>query len=155
MTSYRIGAIFYIIWGILHLGSGVVGIWLTGQPTTPDWASGMAAVPTLASGLNDAGLGLIRQHSFNIAVGGTVAIIIAAIGNWQNARWAWAVNAVLIALLDLGMILFILAPGHVPLIDGLIGPALWLGGLVLTTLALRGDTDRTHSPNSSPEGTSL
>lgn len=134
MIYARIGAIFYIVWGVLHLGSGLVGIWLTGQPGTPDWASGMAAVPTQETGVPEATLGLIRQHSFNIALGGAAAILIAVVGNWRARTWAWIANGLLIAGLDLGMIIFMLTPGHVPLLDGLIGPAFWLIGFVFTTL---------------------
>ena len=125
----RIGAVLYVVWGLLHLGSGLLGIWLTGQPGTPDRAGGMAAMPTQASGLSEAGLGLIRQHSHDIATGGAVAMAIA--------------------LLDLGMIVFVLLPGHVPLLDGLIGPVLWLGGLALTTLARPA---RPHSTTIRPKG---
>lgn len=94
----------------------------------------MAAVPTQASNVPEATLGLIRQHSFNIAIGGAAAIVIAVFGNWRARNWAWIANGVLIAGLDLGMIIFMLIPGHVPLVGGLIGPALWLTGCTLTTM---------------------
>lgn len=134
MIYARIGAALYIIWGLMHLAAGSVGIWLTGQPITPDWAAGMAAVPSGDSGVADATVGLVRQHSFNIAVGGAMAILIAVFGNWNNRRLAWILNGALIASLDLGMIIFMLIPGYVPLVDGLIGPALWIAGLAFTTL---------------------
>lgn len=137
MTAARIGAALYIVWGILHLGSGMVGIWLTGQPATPGWAMGMAAVPTVGSGLEKASLGLVGQHSFNIAAGGLIAILVAALGNWRNNRTAWWLNGALIAVLDLGMVIFMLLPGHVPLLDGLLGPLLWASGFALTTWAQR------------------
>ena len=138
VTVYRIGAMLFILWGLLHAVSGGMGIYLTTLAAVPDWAGSMAVVPGRWSGLPESSLGLFRQHSYNIAAGGVAASLIAVFGNWRNSRLAWIVNGALIAVLDLGMVVFMLLPGHVPLLDGLIGPILWAGGFLLTGLGQAG-----------------
>jgi hypothetical protein len=53
---------------------------------------------------------------------------------WRNSRPGYWANLSVVSALDVGFILFVVAPCHVSLAGGLPGPALWIAGAVLTTI---------------------
>jgi hypothetical protein len=111
------GAIFYVLWGCLHL-----------------WAA--KAVFQLGAGLPPGMVrGRVFQDALNLLCFGITGIIIALTLNVRNNPWGYWINLSLLALADAGLILFVLIPGYMPLWPGLAGPVLWILGWLLTTLA--------------------
>lgn len=115
LTTYRIGAICYFIWGVLHLPIGY-----------SVYQGGLE----LESGIVR---GRVLQMGFYLGIAGLVAIAISR-WNWTNNRNAYWVNLILTTAIDLGFILFLLVPGYVPLSRGLPAPIIWVLGVVFSTM---------------------
>jgi len=111
------GAIFYVLWGCLHV-----------------WSA--KAVFQLAAALPP---GIVRgrvfQDAWNLLFFGITVITIAVTLNVRNSTWGYWINLWILALADTGLIFFALIPGYMPLWPGLAGPILWILGWLLTTLA--------------------
>lgn len=114
-----ISAALYGLWAILHLGAA----WQVWQ---------------LAAQVDRGALqGRVEQDAWHLAMIALLAAWIAWTRNRVNDRQGFAANAVLVGLTDVGFILLLLLPGHVPPWPGAIGPSVWLGALVCGAVALR------------------
>lgn len=113
----RLGAIAYFIWGALHVLAG--------------WK--IFAMAATVSG--DLVQGRLQQAGWNLICIAIGAMVIAATMNWRQSVAGYWLNLVLISATDLGFVFFLLAPGRTDLAEGLVGPAFWIVGLVLTSLA--------------------
>ncbi len=115
---HRIGAVAYVLWGLLHM-----------------LAASEAA--RLAMSV-DAGAiqGRLLQNAWSLAIFALVATVVAMTMNWNNSRAGYWINLVTVSAADLGFIIFILAPGHLPLWPGALGPVLWIAGALFTTIGL-------------------
>lgn len=115
---HRIGAIAYVLWGLLHMLAAS--------------EAGRLALSVDAGAVQ----GRLLQNAWSLSVFALVAAVVAVTMNWNNSRAGYWVNLVTVSAADLGFIIFILAPGHLPLWPGVLGPALWITGAFFTTLAL-------------------
>ena len=130
LKAHRIGAIFYTIWGVLHLPIGY-----------SVYTGGLE----LESGIVQ---GRVLQMGFYLNVAGLVAIAIAR-WNWVNNDTAYWANFWLTTIIDVGILSFLLFPGYVSLIRGLPAPITWVLGVVFTTIGhfQAGNTRRQHNKN--------
>jgi hypothetical protein len=124
---HKIGAIFYILWGILHLLGAANGFRL--------------------AGVLDPGLiqGKLLQHAWNTGLFGAFGLTVAILLNWKNSRTGYWLNLLVLGVTDLGYVLFVVLPGYVSPVEGWSGPVLWLLGAVFTTLGVR-TADRAATP---------
>jgi hypothetical protein len=113
----RLGASFYVVWGLLHL-KAAYGVYLLTQ--------------TLQAGMTQ---GRLLQSAWNLAALALTAIAVAIWLNWKSDKIGYWVNLVTISVTDVGFILFILVPGYVPLIPGIAGPIFWILGGIFTTMS--------------------
>ena len=115
----KLGAVAYVLWGLLHLNAARL-VWQAGQ------------------GL-DAGFiqGRMLQLSWDLLFFATFSIVVAVTMNWKNSRCGYWLNLVIVSAADIGFILFLLLPGHVPMNPAALGPILWLVAVVLSTLGFR------------------
>ena len=111
----RTGAVLYILWGLLHL-MAAKSVW------------GLGA--TLEPGMVQA---RIYQDAFYLGFFAVAAIAVAGAMNWRNSLTGYWINAIAVTAADIPFILFILAPGHAPLVPGIAGPSLWLLALAAST----------------------
>ena len=120
MNYATLGALVYIVWGVLHIQVSQL-------------------VFHLGDSLN-AGMiqGRIYQDAFNLMFFALFAIIIAATMNWRNSRLGYWLNLVVISAADIGFIVYVLLPGYIPLVPGALGPILWLVAVTLSTLGIIG-----------------
>ena len=116
LTTYRIGAIFYFIWGVLHLPIGY-----------SVYRGGLELESEIVQGR-------VLQMGFYLVAAGLAAIAIAR-GNWLNSRTAYWANLWLTTIVDIGFILFLLIPGYVSLTRGLPAPITWVLGVMFTTIS--------------------
>jgi hypothetical protein len=100
--TYRIGAIFYGIWGLLHIPIGY-SVYMGGL--------------SLESGLVQ---GRVLQGGFYLGMAGLTALLISR-WNWVNHPTAFWANVWLINIVDIGFLLFVQKPGYVSLSRGLPG----------------------------------
>ena len=119
---HRLGAISYALWGILHLAA------VSDQ---------YKYAQELEIGMTQ---GRLLQGATYLLVMALTAIVVAVFLNWRNSRTGYWINLVVVAVADIPFILFVLIPGHMPIFPGVIGPLLWIAGLLFTTLGLRVQT---------------
>jgi hypothetical protein len=112
----RIGAVFYVLWGIFHLVA----------------ANAVYALAEQSTGMVRARL---LQDAFYLLFFAMAGILLAAILNWRNDKQGYWMNGTLIAFADIPFVLFVLVPGLIPWWPGLAGPLLWLAAFVSTTVA--------------------
>ena len=112
----RIGAVFYVFWGVFHLLA----------------ANAVYALAEQSTGMVRARL---LQDAFYLLFFAVSAILMAAILNWRNDKQGYWMNATLIAFADIPFVLFVLAPGLIPWWPGLVGPLFWLIAFMFSTVA--------------------
>ena len=114
----RIGAILYVIWGLLHI-IAANKVYQLAQ--------------TLESGMVQ---GRIIQNAWNLLFFAVFAIAIAIFMNWKNNKTGYWLNLVVVSAADVSFILAILMPGYLPIVPGIIGPAVWILALVFSTIGI-------------------
>lgn len=133
----RTGAVFYALWGLLHVMGGAVqlttlngegGAALTrmissARPLTPE----EAAVPSAAAAFMGMG-------AFNILWIGLLVTIIAVTMNWRNSRLGHWLNLGIVGATDLGLLVALLLPGTMAWSDGGLGLSLYAVALVASSL---------------------
>lgn len=117
--AHRIGAVLYVVWGLLHLKASQM---------TYELGFGMP------DGIERA---RVLQDAFNLGWIAVFAIVVAIWLNWRNDRAGYWVNFVVVGLVDIGFIIHVLAPGVVPMMPGVLGPVTWLLAVAFTTIAYR------------------
>ncbi len=125
MKAAKIGAVFYVLWGVLHMWAGAIMLIRLGS-------DGGAAVE-----VSSVTAGRLGQHAWNLLWLGIFGAVVGAMLNWKNSRAGYWANLVVISATDVGFIVAILLPGYIRFIDGIWGPVLWLLGLAFTTIGFR------------------
>lgn len=114
----QIGAVCYVLWGLLHLAASFQVFKLgSGQKF------GMVQ-------------GRIYQHAWNLACIAVVVPVIAIVYNWNNSVLGYWLNLATTGVTDIGFILFVMVPRHLPLKLSIPGPALWILATVFSTLGI-------------------
>lgn len=116
-----IATALYVLWGVLHLALGV----------TMALGGLSAGVPT---GEHEA-----ESLMFFVCaiILGAQAIAVALTMNRLNSRRGHWINLVTLGAVDAAFMAFMVLPGHVDLIGGMSGPAIWLLAAAASTVALR------------------
>jgi hypothetical protein len=115
----KLGAVAYVLWGLLHLNAARL-VWQAGHGLEAGFIQGR-----------------ILQLSWDLLFFATFSIVVALTMNWKNSRCGYWMNLVIVSAADIGYILFVLLPGHVPMNPGGLGPILWLIAIAFSTLAYR------------------
>jgi len=117
MVFARLGAVFYGLWGMLHIVAAY-------------------KVYALGQGIEQGMIqGRIYQDAWSLLFFAIASIVIAIAYNWRNSKSGYWSNLVLVSTADIGFIVTILVPGYLPLFPSALGPTLWLLALVFSTLA--------------------
>lgn len=124
MWAAKIGATAYALWSLLHIFLGVTRL------------SDRASDGTLAEAA-----GRLAQGHWTLIYLGVFGLILSLF-NWRNSRTAYWVAAFVITAEDIGFLLFPVGQGGVEFPASVIGPGLWIAGLVLTSIAYFGSPDR-------------
>ena len=141
MTAYRLGAIFYILWGIMHAMFGIQII-LVNMGESP-----YAVIQTIYADtgpvktpvdLGSVIQALMNQHGWNLLWFGVFAAVVGAFFNWRNSVTGYWYNLVVVSMADIGFIVAVLIPGYVAMMVGIWGPILWVMAVVFSTLGIRG-----------------
>jgi hypothetical protein len=133
---HRVGAVFYGLWGLLHIWAG--GLMLAADARTQlDYISTAPLPPeelpqSLASLVN-AGLSF---HSYNLVWFGLVALFVAAFLNWRNSVTGYWINLVIVGADDIGLLWFLILPGHLAFSEAGLGPVLFGLAAIFSTLGV-------------------
>jgi hypothetical protein len=122
--SYRLGAIFYVIWGLLHF---VAAYRIYELGTAQDPGSVQAR---------------LFQGGWNMAVIAVMTIVIAAFLNWKNSRTGYWLNLLLVSFTDIGFILLLMLPGYS---NDILGPITWILGAIFSTIGIRSASQQASS----------
>jgi len=117
-TYARLGAACYVAWGVFHVYVA--------------WQIYVLALPL--SGIAQGRMLQLAAYMLSIAL---FAVAIALWRVWRNDRLGYWLNLVVVGWADIVWVLVVVLPGYVPLGRGLIPPAIFVAGAVLTTLAQR------------------
>ena len=130
----RTGAMAFLLWGLLHItGSAFILVELaTGGPSAGYAVYSVTDLPTQA--IAGAALGYM---SFLIAASGLAACGIALRLNWRNSEVGLALNTGLVLVIEVGLAVFLVLPGHVSLAEALPGLILFGAGATLGGIACR------------------
>jgi hypothetical protein len=115
-----------VVWGVLHLGLGVVmisGLLSTGLPADTASARGV-------------------MFFWCVIVFGVLAAIVGVALNWRNDPTGYWINLFVVTAVDAGFVLFMMVPGNVGFAEGISGPAAWFGAAVFSTLGRLGADGR-------------
>jgi hypothetical protein len=126
----KIGAIFYVIWGLVHINAAYALLKL-----------GQSVDPSLVQAR-------VFQDAWNILVGAIAVIIVGVTMNWHNSRTGFWINLTVVSLLDIPFVLFVIVPGYAPLWPGLQGPIAWAIAAVFSAVGLAGrkaGAERAHA----------
>ena len=113
----KIGAISYALWGLVHIGAAVQGVRLA---------------RTIEVG---AVRSRLMQNAWNLGCSAVAAVFIALAFNWSNSAAGYWINLALISAVDIGFVVLIAWPGLIDRRSAITGPALWLTGVLFSTLA--------------------
>ena len=118
MLLARVGAILYILWGILHIVAAFK-VYSLGQSLEPGTVQGR-----------------IFQDAWNLLFFALFGTAVAIKYNWRNSKLGYWLNFVVVSVGDIGFIIFLLIPSYLPLVPGALGPLLWLLALAFSTAAI-------------------
>ncbi len=136
--AHKFGAIFYGLWGALHvLGAAVLLQQSTDGPSTMLTTIGsgtpVAEIPQITDELATA---VLAYYAWNLLWIGAFVLVMAIRQNWKNSPMGYWLNLALVSAVDLGLIIFLIAPGYMALSDGLMGVILWIPAVVFSSIGL-------------------
>lgn len=142
MTRYahKIGAICYMLWGLLHVGAGALLLYRLSQGGAAHALDRVGTGPRAGLVPRDLGgvvAGVVGQHAWNLLWFGLFATIVGATLNWRNSRTGYWCNLAVVSAADIGFIFAIMVPRYMSLSDGLHGPVLWVLAVVFSTIGIR------------------
>ena len=123
-TFAKIGAVLYVLWGLLHLQAARL-VYMLGDSLEPGMVQGR-----------------VYQDAFNLLFFALFGIAVAIAYNWHNSRLGYWLNLVVVSAADIGFILYVLMPGYVPLVPGGLGPLFWILALTFSTLGIMKSNDK-------------
>ncbi|MCB1053190.1 MAG: hypothetical protein KDC71_21500 [Acidobacteria bacterium] len=134
-SAARIGAIFYALWGLLHIAGGL-SLLHSAMAGSSAFLAAQSGNPHLSnSGPMDASSWTFAFFAFLLAGIGLISLIIAITGNWKNYKSGYWVNFGLVFLADLGLVLFLVLPGVLTWSNAWPGPLLFLPAFGFSTWA--------------------
>ena len=113
---HRIGAVCYVIWGLLHVNSAYM-----------QYQFGSSLEAGMAHGR-------VIQNSWHLLIFGVVAIVIGILRNWKNSRLGYWINVINLSVVDIGFILLVLLPYLSIMSPAILGPAFWALAVLFSTL---------------------
>ena len=135
--SPRVGAILFLLWGIVHIIGGATFVYLTATSGTDVALQTMASAIESVSAGTGADVGaLLSYHFFNIAWLGLLAVAVAVTLNWKNSISGFWINLAVVGLTDIGLLFFMLLPGTMSWADGSVGIVLGLAAIVFSGAAI-------------------
>jgi len=124
----KIGAVTYVLWGLLHIQAARL-VYVLGQSIEPGIIQGR-----------------VYQDAWNLLFFALFGIVVAVTLNWKNSRLGYWLNLVVISVGDIGFIITIMVPGYIPLMPGGLGPLLWLVALAFSTLGILASNREANAP---------
>jgi hypothetical protein len=116
--THKIGAVLYVVWGILHLKAALL-VYQLGSTMEANLVQGR-----------------LFQSSWNLVFFAVAAIVIAIWFNWKNRLMGYWLNLIMVSTVDIGFIIAVLLPGYIPVFPGILGPVFWVLALIFSTIGI-------------------
>ena len=113
---HRIGATFFVIWGLLHLYAAY-GLYLLGASMTPSIIEAR-----------------IVQGAWHLLFFGVVAIVVGMHWNWRSSAMGYWINIVTLSVVDVGFIFIVFIPQQLPIFPADLGPLFWVLAAIFSTV---------------------
>lgn len=141
---YKAGAVFYALWGILHiLGGSAMLMQESGTAILAMIGTGEAAgTAGETSTLVDT---VLRYHSFNLIWIGALVLITAILKNWHNDRSGYWLNLIVVSTVDMALLITTVIPRIMALSTAMPGIVLWIPAVIFSTIGLFGQSEETHA----------
>lgn len=137
MMSYAIlGAIGFGLWGLLHIAGGGVILFTT---VFDGAAAGFALYGHDGSPLPGTTGAVLAYFSYLLALSGAAVLAIAVKLNRANSQTGLAINTALVALVELGLILFLIVPGYLSVLEASPGFVFFAVGAIFGGIACTRD----------------
>ena len=136
MNYAKLGAIGFGLWGLLHIAGGGIILFST---VFDGATAGYAVYGHDGSPLPAATGAVLAYFSYLLALSGAAVLIIAIKLNRTNSQTGLAINTALIALVELGLILFLIVPGYLPLLEASPGFVFFAVGAIFGGIACTRD----------------
>jgi len=136
MHAHKIGAIFYVLWGIQHVAFGGMFLYALlsgGIPAVLALSDVTIPAQDFPGMLN----GLLVWHSWNLIWFGLFAFIVGVAMNWRNSQAGYWMNLVVVSASELGFVFAILAPGYIGFSGAIVGPIIWILAVIFSTIGIR------------------
>ncbi len=131
MNFAKVGAVFFILWGIIHvIGGGAI---LFAAAESP--AQGFAIYGAHSDTYTELAGNVLSYLAFGFV---WIAVLVTYIGvryNWSNSQSGLALNTVLVGMTDIGLIVFLVLPGFLSWGEASPGLLLFTGGVVFGGIA--------------------
>lgn len=140
MKTYRIGAVFYVLWGIMHVMFAIQILMLNIGESTYAVIQGIYSDTGPVATPRDLGSvagAIMNQHAWNLFWFGAFATLVGVMYNWRNSLSGYWSNLAVVSLADIGFIGAILIPGYVSPMVGIWGPILWVLAVYFSTKGIR------------------
>lgn len=148
--AHRVGAAFYVLWGIVHVLGGFAILTAADVPAKMAMQA-TALAPDSFTGADDAALGaVLSYHGFDLVWIGLFAIILGGGLTWRNSLFGYWLNTAVIGAVELGLVVFLLAPGYMRVTDGGIGLGLFALAWFFSTVGVRQGLNRGGAVRTSP-----
>jgi hypothetical protein len=139
-NAHKIGAVFYVLWGIFH---SYIGVLLLKTALTQGTHATLAAIgnalppQAIPDTENKVMNGVLEHYGWNLIWFGVYAVVLALFFNWRNSKTGFWFNLVVMSLTDLGFIAAILVPGYITFAAGATGPIFWVLAAIFTAIGYR------------------
>lgn len=139
----KIGAVFYLLWGLLHIAGGILMLGASSADmggylqVLMGESSALANISTTSELATSATMQVFAYHAFNLTWLGVLVSVIAVVSNWKNQASGFWVNLALVGLIDLGLILYMVVPGVIPSSDPWwLGPVSYVVAVIFSAMGL-------------------
>ena len=113
---HRIGATFFVIWGLLHLYAAY-GLYQMGAAMEPSMVEAR-----------------IVQGAWHLFFFGVIAIVVGIRWNWHNSAMGYWINIVTLSVVDVGFIFIVFIPQQLPIFPAGLGPLFWVLAAIFSTV---------------------
>jgi len=150
----RVGAVLFVLWGLLHVlgGASLLATWRADGAAELMRAYGSSVAGTIPADL-PAVVGAIGAfHAFNLLWIGALVTGLAVTWGWKGRAAGLWLSLILAGAADLGLVLFLLLPGHMPWAEGAPGLVLFVPAALCSLLGLiaSGPVSRRTRTSSAP-----
>lgn len=122
----------YLLWGLLHVWAGALMV-VAGPDEQLDYLSTAPLDGALPAGLAPVVHAGLAFHGYNLVWFGLFAAFVAVRLNWRNHAAGYWANLAVVGFDDLGLVVFLLLPGHLSFAEAGLGPILFVLAAIFTT----------------------